>query len=131
MKPLRRVSYPLRLAAARLVHRGERVLIVALGIAAGAALLASVLAGSLVAQDRSLTRALARVAPGDRTVRIVWGGIDGGGPNDPAMLDRLARAAMPSLTGAPTRAMLFRETESNGHLFDLGAIDDLGRFVRL
>lgn len=131
MAALRRLGYPVRIAAARLAHRGERVVLVSVGIAAGAALLAAVLAGSLVAQDRSLRRALGQVPPGDRTVRVVWGGIDGGGPNDPAMLDRTARAVLRPLVGTPTRAMLFRETESNGHLFDLGASDGLGRFVHI
>jgi hypothetical protein len=131
MSVFRRFGYPFRLAAGRLAHRGERVALVGIGIAAGAALLAAVLAGSLVAQDRSLRRALGQVAPGDRTVRIVWGGIDGGGPNDPAMLNRVAQREIAPLVGTPTRAMLFRETESNGHLFDLGAIDGLGRYVHL
>ena len=50
----------------------------AFGIAAGAALLAAVLAGSLVAQDRSVERATVRVPAEDRTVRLVWGGIASG-----------------------------------------------------
>src|SRR5579864_9248586 len=71
MAALRRLGYPVRIAAARLAHRGERVVLVSVGIAAGAALLAAVLAGSLVAQDRSLRRALGQVPAGDRTVRVV------------------------------------------------------------
>ena len=38
---LRRIAYPLRLAWLRLTRRGERVLLVGLGIACGAALLAA------------------------------------------------------------------------------------------
>src|SRR5207249_252865 len=116
---------------ARLTRRGERVVLVALGVAAGAALLAAVLAGSLVAQDESLARATAAVPQADRTVRVTWGGIASGAVNDPAAIDRFARAAVKPLAGRPVRAMLFRQSQAQGHLFDLGAIDDLGRFVHV
>ena len=127
----RRFAYPLRLAWIRLARRGERVVLVALGIAAGAALLAAVLAGSLVAQDRSLSRATVDIPQADRAVRLVWGGIGSGESNDPAALDRLAREAVTPLAGPPVRAMLFRQSQAGGHLFDLGGIDGLGRFVHL
>jgi FtsX-like permease family protein len=127
----RRILFPLRLAVVRLARRGERVVLVALGIAAAAALLSAVLAGSLVAQDQSLARATAAVPPADRTVRLTWGGIASGGPNDPAAVDRFARSAVKPLAGRPIRAMLFRQSQAQGHLFDLGAIDGLGRFVHV
>ena len=64
---LRRIAFPFGLAWARLTRRSERVVFVTLGIAAGAALLAAVLAGSLVAQDRSVELTLAlRNLPPDR-----------------------------------------------------------------
>ena len=131
MTALRRIAFPLRLAWLRLARRGERVLLVAFGIAAGSALLAAVLAGSLVAQDRSVERATARVRAEDRTVRLVWGGIASGPGTDIAELDQTSRRALAPLVRAPTRAMLFRTSQSNGHLFDLGAIDGLGRYVRV
>ncbi|TML72720.1 MAG: ABC transporter permease [Actinobacteria bacterium] len=128
---LRRIAYPLRLSWLRLTRRGERVLLVGLGIACGAALLAAVLAGSLIARDRSLARATARLPQTDRVVRLLWGGIGSGAPNDPARIDAFARSAVTPLAGRPVRAMLLRQSESNGHLFDLGAIDGLAPFVRL
>ncbi|HYZ91464.1 MAG TPA: hypothetical protein VFA34_03610, partial [Actinomycetota bacterium] len=131
MTTLRRIGFPLRLAWARLTRRGERVVLVALGIAAGAALLAAVLAGSLVAQDRSVERATAHVQAPDRTVRLVWGGIASGPGTDVDELDRTARRALAPLVASPARAMLFRTTQAGGHLFDLGAIDGLSRFVHL
>jgi hypothetical protein len=105
--------------------------LVAVGIAAGAALLSSVLAGSLVAQDQSLSRTVSHLPQADRSVRLFWGGIGTGTGNDPEELDRFARASVAPLAGPPIRAMLFRQSEAGGHLFDLGAIDGLGRFVRL
>jgi hypothetical protein len=131
MSALRRIGFPLRLAWLRLTRRGERVPLVAFGIAAGAALLAAVLAGSLVAQDRSVARATARVPAEDRTVRLIWDGIASGPGTDVAWLDRRARSALAPLGRSPTRAMLFRTSESNGHLFDLGAIDELGHYVHV
>jgi hypothetical protein len=129
--PLRRIAFPLGLAWARLTRRAERAVLVTLGIAAGAALLAAVLAGSLVAQDRSVERATARVAPADRTVRLVWGGIGSGPGSDVHELDRTARRVLDPLARRPTRAMLFRQSQAGGRLFDLGAIDGLARYVRV
>jgi FtsX-like permease family len=128
---LRRITFPLALAWARLTRRAERVVLVTLGIAAGAALLAAVLAGSLVAQDRSVERATARVPATDRTVRLVWGGIASGTGNDLGELDRTARRVLAPIAPQPARAMLFRQSIANGHLFDLGAVDGLGRFVHV
>jgi FtsX-like permease family len=107
------------------------VLLVLFGIAAGAALLSGVLAGSLVAQDRSVERATARVPAEDRTVRLVWGGIASGPGTDVRRLDARSRRALAPLVRSPTRAMLFRTSSANGHLFDLGAIDGLARYVHL
>jgi len=127
----RRFTYPLQLAWARLTRHGERVLLVLFGIAAGAALLSAVLAGSLVAQDRSVARATARIPAEDRTVRLVWGGIASGPGTDVRRLDERSRAALAPLVHSPTRAMLFRTSQANGHLFDLGAIDGLARYVHV
>ncbi len=128
---IRRVLFPLRLAGLRLLRRGGRATLVALGIGTGAALLAAVLAGSLVAQDLGLERATARLAPTDRAVRVVWGGIGSGAENRLASVDRTARDALRPLGGAPVRAMLFRQSIARGRLFDLGAVDGLRRFVRV
>jgi hypothetical protein len=56
VKALRRVAFPLRLAAVRLSHRAGRTALLAAGIAAAAAVLAVVLGGSLVPQDEQTAR---------------------------------------------------------------------------
>ena len=129
LERLRRLGYPLRLARLRLAHRLERVALVAFGIAAGAAMLAATLGGSLVAQDRSLQRATARIAPDDRAVRALWFGI----PAQDAPRRQLDSWATSSLGrfGTPIRSMVFRETSVDGVLFDLAAVDGAARFVRL
>ena len=72
---LRRLAFPLRLVAARLGAGGERALLVAVGVVAGAAVLAAVLAGRLVMQDRV---ARASRPPSsrrrDRVVQVAWSG---------------------------------------------------------
>ena len=71
---LRRLGFPLRLVAARLRGGGERLALIAVGVIAGAAVLAAVLAGRLVMQDRALAQATARLAPEDRIVQVTWSG---------------------------------------------------------
>jgi FtsX-like permease family len=128
---MRRILFPLRLAGLRLARRGGRVTLVSLGIAASAALLAAVYAGSLVARAQSLERHTGQIAAADRSIRVVWGGIGSGAENRFASVDGDARKALRPFGVAPVRAMLFRETEIGGRLFDLGAVDGLGRFVHL
>ena len=130
---LRRALFPLRLARARLASRGGRIALVGLGIAVGAAMLAGVLGGSLVARDRSLARATAQLPAADRAVRAVWDGIPGQNPRGWPALDRAVVRAVAPLAHrrSPVRVELVRETELGGTLVDLGAVDGLGRFVRL
>ena len=128
MVVLRRVLFPLRLAGARLRAGGERTTLVAVGIVAGAAVLAAVLAGRLVMQDRALALAMNNLPPGDRTVQVVWSGAT----DSFAQLDRRVVPPVTRLTGErPVAAMLFREASIQGRLVNLRAADDLGRYVQL
>ncbi|HZT90554.1 MAG TPA: FtsX-like permease family protein [Gaiellaceae bacterium] len=125
---LRRTLFPLRLVAARLAAGGRRVALVAVGVVAGAAVLAAVLAGRLVMQDRSLALATARLDPADRVVEVSWSGAT----NSFAPLNRAVAPLMRRVTGTrPAAAMLFREASVQGRLVNLRAADDLPRWVRL
>ncbi len=125
---LRRLAFPLRLVAARLGAGGERLLLVAVGVVAGAAVLAAVLAGRLVMQDRALAQATAALPPGDRAVAVAWSGAT----NDFTRLNRLVVPRVQRVTGdKPAAAMLFREASIQQRLVNLRAADDLGRYVRL
>src|SRR5438552_4994863 len=129
MSTLRRLATPLRLARLRLAHRLERVALVALGIAAGTAMLAAVLGGSLLARDRSLERATARIPAADRAVRALWFGIPA--QDAPRLqLDAWAERAIRPF-GEVTRAMVYRETSVDGHVFDLAAVDRVPAFVHM
>jgi hypothetical protein len=125
---LRRFLFPLRLARARLGAGGERLLLVTVGVVAGAAVLAAVLAGRLVMQDRALAQTLGALSPADKTVQVVWSGATDsfGG------LDRIVTPKVTAIAGErPVAAMLFREASIQGRLVNVRAADDLGRYVDL
>ena len=114
------------LVGARLGAAGGRAVLVAAGVVAGSALLAAVLAGRLVMQDRSLALATAQLAPADRQVQVTWSGaID-----EFARLDRFVSPRVATLTGErPAAAMLFREASIQGRLVNVRAANDVGRYV--
>lgn len=124
----RRFSYPLGLVAARLRGGGGRLALVGIGVVAGAAVLAAVLAGRLVMQDRSLAVATAQLAPGDRQVQVTWSG----STDEFARLNAYVAPKIRALTGKqPAAAMLFREASIQQRLVYIRAADDLGRWVNL
>jgi len=127
-----RALFPLTVARSRLAGRPGRVALVGLGVAAGAAALAVVLGGSLIAQDRSLARAIDRLPGDQRAVRAVWGGQPGQVGGRWSSLDRSARPELRTLgLGEPFAATLFRESEIDGRLVTLGGVERLGRWVKL
>ncbi len=126
---LRQLLFPIRLARSRLGAGGERLFLVAVGIVAGAAAIAAVLSGRLVMQDRSLAQATAALPASDRSVEVAWFGALSG---NWASLDRRVAPALQELTGrAPTRAMLYRESQIDGRLVTLRAANDLAQYVHL
>ena len=128
MSWLHRIGYPLRLVGARLAAGGNRLVLVAIGVVAGAAVLAAVLAGRLVMQDRALAQATAGLAPGDREIAVAWSGAENAFPR----LDRFVAPRVRRSTGEkPVAAMLFREASIQQRLVNLRAADDLGSWVRL
>ena len=64
MRSLRAALYPLRLVGARLSRRSAPVVLVVLGIAAGASVVFGGRAGALVAQDRAVAQAIERIPDG-------------------------------------------------------------------
>jgi hypothetical protein len=132
MKELRAAAYPLRLVAARLGRRNPAVVLVVLGLAAGAAVLLGGRAGALVAQDRAVAQAVERIEDGSRSVRAVWFGLPGQSDEPQPRLERRARAALAAIgLRRPTSVVLFRETSVAGSFASLGGVEDLGRWVTL
>ena len=132
MNGLRSALYPLRLVAARLGRRSAPVVLVVLGIAAGASVVFGGRAGTLVAQDRAVAQAVERIPEGQRSVRAVWFGIPAQSVEPQPAIDRRARAALAgAVDGRPTSLVLFRETTIAGAFAGLGAVEDLADYVTL
>lgn len=133
MKTFRRFAFPLRLAGVRISHRRGRIALLASGIAAGAAVLAVVLGGSLVAQDEQTGRALARVPAGQRTVTAVYA--DLGVTRKGATLqttEPLVRHSLATITPErPVPVLQYKLLRIDGRLVNLAAMDGVSRWVRL
>jgi hypothetical protein len=126
---LRRLVFPLHLVGARLRGGGARLALIAVGVIAGAAILATVLAGRLVMQDRALALATAQLAPADRIVQVTWSGAVSG---TWSAQNRFVAPKLQAVNGRPpAAAMLFREASIQGRLVNLRAANDLGRYVQL
>ncbi len=128
---LRSLGYPLRLAAARIARRTPTALLAAAGVAAGAAMLATVLAGTVVARDESVGRAVEEIPAEQRSVRAAsfdLPALD----EDHAELDRMAKQALAGVVpGEATPLVLFRESTIAGTFLGLGAVDGLDQWVTL
>jgi hypothetical protein len=127
-----RVAVPVRYALRRLRVNWPRTLIVALGIAVGAAVLAMTAVGSAAVQDRAVQRALAQLQPSDRAIQAVWSGVPAQSSLTYAQLDRIARTAMePILRQKPFGLIVFRQATWGGAFVNLGAVDGLARWLDL
>jgi hypothetical protein len=126
-----KLSFPFWLAAARLRRRGWPLVLVVLGLAAATAMLAAVLAGTVAAQDREVGRQVSQLPAKVRAVRVNWFSV-GGQVAPYSTLDRNVRRRLGRVLPAQaTGTSLYREHQFGGALLSLGAVDELGRWVRL
>ena len=72
---VRPALYVVGLAWRRVRRRSSGALLAACGIAVGTAVLVGVLAGTKIAQDRSVSQAVERIPAASRSVRAVWFGV--------------------------------------------------------
>ena len=120
------------LALGRLARRRSGALGAALGIGAAAAVLAGVLVGGTVAQDRSVAQDVERLAADARAVRASWFGVPAGPEEAWQRLDVAATAELERLPApSPTRVALVRESTIAGTFVGLAAVDGLGPHVLL
>lgn len=132
MSPVRRFLAPVRIALIRLRARVGRASLVMGGVAVSAAGVALVLGGGLIARDRAFARALAEVPAVDRAVQVAYFGVPPQGGDYRGSLDPPVSRALAALgAGRPIRAMLYRRTRIGSALVNLGALDGVGRWVRL
>lgn len=129
---MRSAFYVLALAWKRVRRRSSGVLLAAGGIAVGTAVLVGVLAGTKIAQDRSVSQAVERIPAASRSIRAVWFGVPVGAAQAYPALDatvgsKLAGIGLPG----PTRIVLFRESTVAGHFVSLAGVEGLAPHVRL
>ncbi|HZR95318.1 MAG TPA: FtsX-like permease family protein [Gaiellaceae bacterium] len=123
---------PVRYGLLRLRSQAPRSLLVALGVAVGAAVLALTSVGSVAVQDRAVQRALAELAPSDRAVQAVWSGVPAQSTLSYAQLDALAqRSVTPILGQRPFAVAVFRQATWGGAFVNLGAVDGLAKWLDL
>jgi hypothetical protein len=128
----RRAFFPVKLALIRLRAGPGRPLLVVLGIAVGAALLAVTDGGSAAVRDGAVRRALTELGPSERSAQVVWSGVPAQSELPLATLDRDAKEALRPVTGeTPFALMLFRQARFGGALVNLAAVDGLRRWLRL
>lgn len=128
---MRRVASTLAFGLHRVRADGARSALVAAGVGAAGLLLAAVLLGSLVAQERALADSVDALEPSSRTVRAAWFGVPGQG-DVYSELDAQSRTALGLVTsGTPTATVLFRESSVGGRFVALGAVDGLASWVRV
>ena len=129
----RRIVFPLWLARVRLSSRVGRSFLLGTGVTAGALVLALVLGGSTIAQDRNIARALAEVPAGGRALTVSYA--DLGVPRrgvDRRSLEPLVQEVLARLDAArPTRVVQYKLLQIGGTLVNLAAMDGLSRWVRL
>ena len=128
----RRLLFVVRLGLVRLRARAGRQVLLATGIAVGAAMLAAAVGGSVAVQDRAAQRALAALDPSDRSVQAVWSGVPTQSDVPVATIDREARDALRPVGGRePFGVLLFREARFGGAVVNLGAVDGLRPWVKI
>jgi hypothetical protein len=114
-----------------MARRMPTALLAAAGVAAGAALLATVLAGTVVARDESVGRAVEEIPAAERAGAALWFGIPAL-DEDHQGLERTAREAIAGVVPTdPTAFVLSRESTIAGTFLGLGAIDGLDDWITL
>ena len=129
---MRRVAVPIGLGVRRVTAGPAAFGLAAGGVALAACALATVLAASLVVQDRSVARAVAGLPPDQRGVQVTWVGVSTSPSDSQAALDRQVRSALqPVGVPAPASVLIFRDTRFGREIVRLGAADGPSRLVDL
>jgi hypothetical protein len=128
----RRMLVPIRFAGIRLRAHAGRSVVVAIGIAIAAGVLALTAVGAVAVQDRAVQRALAQLQPSDRAIQAVWSGVPGQSNLTYSQLDYRARAALQPVLDQPAFGVeVFRQATWGGAFVNLGAVDNVARWLVL
>ena len=128
----RAALYVVALGWRRVRRRSSGALLAAVGIAIGTAVLVGVLAGTTIAQDRSVSQTVERIPAASRSVRAVWFGSPIGTDQAYARLDETARSGLAGLgLAGPTPIVLFRESTVADRFVSLAGVEGLAPHVTL
>ena len=123
---------PVRFAFMRLRAHAERSIVVAIGIAIAAGVLALTAVGAVAVQDRAVERALAQLQPPDRAIQAFWSGVPLQSALTYPQLDQRARAALHPVLDQPAFGVeVFRQATWGGAFINLGAVDNVSRWLVL
>ncbi|HSX21635.1 MAG TPA: FtsX-like permease family protein [Gaiellaceae bacterium] len=128
----RRALVPVHFALIRLRAHAERSVVVAIGIAIAAGVLALTAVGAVAVQDRAVQRALAQQQPSDRAIQAFWSGVPLQSALTYPQLNSRARAALEPVLHQPAFGVeVFRQATWGGAFVNLGAVDNLSRWLVL
>ncbi len=120
------------LAWRRLRRHDSGAVFTALGLAAAAAVLATVHVGVTIATDRATAQAVERIPADGRSIRAVWFGVPSGEGESLPILDRQVRDVFAGLPLAgPVSLALVRESTVEGEFVGLTGVDGLAPHVIL
>ena len=121
---------PIRFAGVRLRAHAERSVVVAVGIAIAAGVLALTAVGAVAVQDRAVQRALGQLQPSDRAIQAFWSGVPLQSALTYPQLDQRARAALHPVLDQPAFGVeVFRQATWGGAFVNLGAVDNVSRWL--
>jgi hypothetical protein len=127
----RRVATPLALARVRLSNRSTSVALLSAGLLVGAAIVAAVIGGGLLTQDRHLSRSLAELPAGHRSIQVAHFGAPAGGQSF-SQLDALVRRDLADLgLGEPLRVVQYKVLRLGSTRVLIAGLDDVRRWIRL
>jgi hypothetical protein len=129
---VRRIGFPLRFAARRVIAARRPMSVAALGVALASCALAVAFAASAIVENRAVADAVDQLPANARDVEVSWVGVGSSPSERPGELDRQARAALRGVGLAPSaRTLVYRDTRLEGKVVRLAAADDLAKWFVL
>ena len=125
----RRIAFPLRLAARRVVAARGPLSVAAFGVALASCALAVAFATSAIVENRAVADAVDELPPGARDVEVTWVGLSNSPSEGLDALDRQAREALGSVGLTPSaRTLVYRNTRLAGQDVGVSAADNLAQW---
>jgi hypothetical protein len=126
----RRIIFPLRFAAQRVIAARRPMSVAAFGVALAACALAVAFAASAIVENRAVADAVDQLPANARDVEVTWVGVGSAPSERPDQLDRQARAALSAVGLTPSaRTLAYRDARLAGQVVRLAAADNLPKWL--